>query len=262
MTNKIVKLYLNTEDRLSGSIDDCFVSIGQPIPNVKKIEVDSIILPLLMYNITTKNNQFRFIDSGANDFTVNFTEGSYSAQSFASEMETLMNATSGDTFVVTYNPITFKFVFSTTAGAWSIEDVGTAFEVYNSIGITEGTASTLIGADHTITSSVVAFGLPYHMYLESLVLSQHNNLFSQHYYSSNTSEDGKNIIQKIDLTTNTGGVVFQQKFTEENVSDIGQESGGLNALPQKIDLKLRFPNNQPVDILSDYSVEIHIHTVQ
>jgi len=254
MTDKRITLYLSSADRISGSYSDFILRIPQTIPSVKKVYVNEVSLPLVLYNISETCNRLAFTDSLSNSYDVSVEPGSYSVSEFTSELELKMNSTaSPDIFTVSYSTRTFKFTISTVSGPFSIDDID--YSVYSKMGMESGDISNLVGIDHLITGYVITFGTPFHAYIESTALSSSNNLHvSGHYMSSSPVERGKHIILKIPITANTGGVIQNHYLLSDDHTEVGQHS--TNALAQKIDIRLRFPNDTEMLVMSDWSLTV------
>jgi hypothetical protein len=255
---KTVSLYLSSADRVSGTIDDFSVRVPSIIPNVVKIEVAEVILPLVLYNITDTTNVFSFTDSLSAPLTVTLEPGSYSAATFMTALELLMNAATTDVFTITYSSQSFSFTIHNATGGWDINaDDNT---VYSKMGIefVQIETAVAVGASWDVIGNTVAFGIPFHAYIESTALTIRNSTHSAHYMSSNSSENGRNIIAKIPMTDNTGGVVFTFYQNKESSTSIISETG-THSLTQRIDLRLKFPSEQEMKVLTDWSVLIHVH---
>lgn len=253
--NKIISLYISSADRVSGTRDDFNVRLPSTVPNVHKIEVNEVILPLILYNITSGCNKFEFTDSASSSHTITISPGSYNADQLASLLEDSMNAVSADTYSISYSSIYFTFIITTTNGTWTLDDVDN--NIYSKIGMTPGT-SVLDGSDNSIISIPTAFGVPFHAYIESSALSPSNFKHTDNYMSSNRKENGRNIIAKVPLTDNTGGVVFTFYQNKETSTSLISDTS-THTLSQIIDVRLKFPDEQPMQIMSDWSMVIHIH---
>lgn len=255
---KRIALYLSSADRVSGTYSDFAVRLPRPIPGVMKLYVEEVCLPLVIYNITSACNTLTYSDTSTGppaSYTVQLEPGSYTADQFCAELARLMDATlSANTYSVSYSTRTFKFTVSTTGTPFELDAV--ANSVYQKMGIDFGGLTSIsgLGIDHAIEGSVTTFGTPFYAYVESTVLSASNNAHVDgHYMSSNASENGKNIVLKVPITANTGGVI-QNYFLSDDRAEMGQHA--TDSLPQRIDVRLRFPNDQPMEVMSDWSLTV------
>lgn len=252
VSTNIAVIYISSKDRISGSYSDFTVRLPRTIPNVRNITVHSVILPLMVYNVNENNNVFSFTDSTSSTYTIVIEPGSYNANTFSVALEDLMNTSSTDQFTVTYSMTTFKFSIVNASSGWSINALMQS-SAYAAMCISPGAYL------YTCEGDSCSFGIPYHAYIESSALSFSNHHSVPHYYSSNPDENGLDIIAKIPMTSNTGGVIFFEYIAaQESVGD-SQHATGL--LSQKIDLKLRFPENSDFQILSDWSLVVHVSHV-
>lgn len=263
MTDFIKKasLYISSNDRqTSDPIDNINVTIheGVKLNDVRKIEVREAIIPITVYNVTTGvNDGFTVTDSTTTQYVITIAEGSYSTASMAQTLALYLNYVSSDTFTVSYDAKTFKYVIKNTTGAFAID--ANATSVYSTMGFAVGSsaipAATALNQTpvNEISGSAVFFGLPLYLYIESqdLAISNYTNVLS-----TNVNET-QNIIAKIPITTNSGGVVFQH-FTDHDTTQQISQSG--TSLPQRLNIRLRLPNNNDFKvIIGDWSLSLIVH---
>lgn len=246
-------VYISSEGQSNKT--DFTVNLRHRIRNVHKIQLKSVVLPVVIYNIKSTCNSFRFTDSVASTYTVTLSDGAYDVNTMSSTLETLMNASgTGDVFDIKYNSSTYKFEIESNSGAFTIETQ--ANSVYAKMGIetlpvTSSPSPTL----QTIFSSPIVFGLPLWCYIESLALSNtHND--TPLFLSSNALEDVKHIIARLYLSENSGGIIFKDYQSTDHASSV--ESFNGFTLSHNIDVKLKFPNDQDFEVLSDWGAEFNV----
>lgn len=253
MNNNLTTIYIDSKDRINGTRNSFNVKLPKHINHIVKSEIGDIILPLIIYNITSTDNKFNFTDSTSSAFSITVPPGSYSASQISTYIQNEMNNLSSDVYSVSYNTIFFKFYITTPTGAFSINTV--ANNIYNKLNITVG-SSVVDGSDNVIIGNIVVFGLPYYLYIKSRALCLHG--FDHHRsYNSDPLMNNRHILSKVSLNGNTGSIIYAS-FINNILSAAGVEQGeGLN-LGQIIDVEIIFPDGQQYDIMDDWSMSIHI----
>lgn len=258
--DSVTTLYISSKDKVNKS--DFTVRFPEKIDNVTSVEVKEVTLPLIIYNILPTCNSLTFTDSTASQYTVLVEEGSYDANTFASALALLMTTASGvDTFTISYSLVKFKFVIESDGASFSI-DATPSNSVYPKMGIDSTVlpiASAALPTNQTVLSDAVIFGLPLHAYVESHNLSKSHNLHPI-FMSSDALENDKNIVAKVPLSENGGGVIFKSYFSDDVASSIISFSG-TNAVSQNVDIRLRLPNDEEFKIMSDWSLTVHVHYI-
>lgn len=254
--SKVARVYISSNDRVSGTATDFTVHFPpQRIHNVFKIDVESVILPSTIYNITSSNNNITMTNNATTQFSVQIPVGSYNVNTLASTIVTLFDdAGFGDPLVITYNAITFKFTIENTIGAYSLDVVSGGNDVYTSMNLTPQ-SSALVGGKDIIVSGAVLFGIPLYCFVESSQLNVSSHVNS---LSSNRDENHRAILAKIPISENSGtNVIFKDYSREEAVGDIDLQ--GV-VFPQSIDIKIRFPSNETFSLeAGDVSLVLHVH---
>ena len=175
---------INSKDRTedSRSSTDFTYSIGQSI-EVSSCAIKSVSIPVLQYNVNSKNNTLRILLLGqATPFVVQLPEGQYDISTFMASLEEgIQSAISDTTFIITQDPLTNKLLLKSTANSF-----------YISVNRVTSPLSLLLGFDYlTLQNELVVYqqqwippfiprlgGLK-NYYLISRVLSQgFNGLFS------------------------------------------------------------------------------------
>jgi hypothetical protein len=161
-----------------------------------KIALKSVTLPNLVYPVNSNNNSVVFEEDGsATDFTATLTPGAYSASELATEVKTRMDAAGANTYTVTYDTNTYKYVITTS---------GTSLRFTS-----DTTASKVIGVDTSVTTFAASVTSAYPLRLDG---SQYLDLIVS-LPSSNITSDNKPIFQRIPLTASFGEVLFWQAYT-------------------------------------------------
>jgi hypothetical protein len=106
------KTIVSSQNRFSGSSSNFKVKLTEPT-SVKAWQLDWILIPLTIYNISTTNNVITFTENSTLK-TATIPVGSYTADVLCDEIQNAMDTASGgyNTFTVGYNSNTFKISFS------------------------------------------------------------------------------------------------------------------------------------------------------
>lgn len=258
--NKITTIYMSSADRVSGTTTDFRVRLDAKIHNITKIEVQQVILPMTIYNITPSCNRLRFVDSTLLDATIQITPGSYNVNTVSTILEQSLNSNSTDMWTVMYDSITLKFKISNATGAFSLQP--TTQSINTKIGLQSTASSVVDGVEWSLTSEVVLFGLPLYCYVESHALSNHT-YDVKNYHSTNANENNKSIIAKLGMSENSGeGVVYHTYVNKDSSTSVISPTG-VGSIPQLIDVRLRFPSadirQTEFDLMTDWNMDIHVH---
>lgn len=173
---------INSKDRTSDSRSstDFTYSIGQSL-EVSSVAIKSVSIPVLQYNVNSKNNTLRIQVLGqATPFVVQISEGQYDITAFTTALQTaIQSAISDATFTITQDSLTSKLLLKSTVNSF-----------YISVNSVTSPLSSLLGFDYIKNELVVyqqqwippfipRLGGLKNYYLLSRVLSQgFNGLFS------------------------------------------------------------------------------------
>jgi len=118
--SKKTHLYIYSKNRLSGSnsSSDFSIRLLNPLDDIKKIRLLNVLIPNTVYNINSNNNTFLWEESaGGGQISSTLTNGSYSAQTFATMLKTVMDADSNNSqsYTISYNIDTGKYTISSSA---------------------------------------------------------------------------------------------------------------------------------------------------
>lgn len=122
MRDKILRLYISSRDRISGT-DDNFLyqinTLGSLIQDVSYYQIESVTLPKTYFLINSQTNQLIIRESVNPPVTITVNNGNYSTMAaLLTQIQTNIN-TSGlvNTYSVTINPNTGFVTIARTAGA-------------------------------------------------------------------------------------------------------------------------------------------------
>ncbi len=105
---------VSSSDRTSGTHSNFKVKLSHPIERIKKLFLETVIIPKTWYTIMSGINDTLPFEVSAGDFTATLVEGVYSADDLATEIQTQMNAVYGpdNLFTVVVSTLTKKFTIA------------------------------------------------------------------------------------------------------------------------------------------------------
>lgn len=106
-----MQLQIRSADRLSGTTTNFVVNLTRPISQ-KKFKLSYVSVPNYIWNVTTFNNLFQFIDSGSVLRTATITPGYYTTNALLTALQNGMNALTTDVFTI--STTNFAIVISST----------------------------------------------------------------------------------------------------------------------------------------------------
>lgn len=164
-------LYIDSNDRDDGEINDFRVNIDLPRHRIKMVEVESVEIPNCIYPIRSDyNNIFKFTDTGSSLRTFTIEEGSYSIDNLLSTLKTKMDSYNNGTYDLSYSNITFKITIKETSNDdFSLSISEKNHTIWKLIGFSRTTDLT---GTYTYTASSV-FNLsqePSYIYLKSSLI--------------------------------------------------------------------------------------------
>ena len=108
-------LFIDSNDRDAGNINDFRVNIELPRHRIKLIEVYSVEIPNCVYPVRDNyNNTFKFIDTTSTSRTFNIEEGSYTINDLLTTLKSKMDGYSG-TYEISYSSINYKITIEETS---------------------------------------------------------------------------------------------------------------------------------------------------
>ena len=140
-------LYLDSKNVTYNNDYDFQFSFKENISNVKSIQLVSFNIPYVRDTITTFNNKINFSENGTLATAV-LSSGTYDAYSLAHAMKTALDAasTQGNTFTVTYSPITYRYTIASNTTEFIIKN-------YTSYSDTAGKVIGISSTDDSVSSS-------------------------------------------------------------------------------------------------------------
>lgn len=204
--NKYLLIRSLSRNATSTSSTNCQISMpaNTYLNGRNKLKLEYFIMYNTMYNISTLNQNLDFSVSSTT-YTATVPVGFYNASTFATALQTALNAALSNTFVVTYNTTTLTF---TIAGASSFDllfksgpSAGANNTIWQVMGFASanGTASADSGAGMTVTSNqVVNFSLPLSFYINFPQLSGQfmtSDKSQMSLYIPNTAVSGGGIVE-------------------------------------------------------------------
>jgi len=143
-------IYINSADRISGSIEDFSVFIQDHLENVdKNISVESLAIPYSYYVVNGNNNTLLAGPTGVD--TITLTQGNYTGSELSTELQTQLNAVLVPTYTVSFDSNSGKFTYST--GDASEFQIITDTQNYKYLGFDK--SSTNSSSSGSLTSSNV-----------------------------------------------------------------------------------------------------------
>ena len=105
---------VSSSDRTSGTHSNFKVKLNHPIERIKKLFLETIIIPKTWYTIMSGINDTIPFEVATTDFTATLVEGLYSADELATEVATQMNSayTPDNLFTCTVSTLTKKFTIA------------------------------------------------------------------------------------------------------------------------------------------------------
>ncbi len=105
---------VSSSNRTSGSHSDFKVTLSHPIERIKKLFLETIIIPKTWYTIMSGINDNIPFEVATTDFTATLVEGLYSASELATEVQTQMNAAyiPDNLFTCVVSTLTKKFTIA------------------------------------------------------------------------------------------------------------------------------------------------------
>jgi hypothetical protein len=178
--------YIQSKDRLPGETSSDFRVINQTFGNCSAFELSLVQIPYTFYPINSNNNTLIFNPNASGNVTAVIPQGSYTATSFISALQTAMNAVSGGP--------TYTAAISLTTGQLTITQGTGNFVIVNS----KSTIYPIIGYSNVDTSSANAQTSPYPV-----------NLSGTDYIDINSTELTKHDTRSLDTNYQSGRKVIR-----------------------------------------------------
>lgn len=238
MLNK--RLIINSKDRgiLSTSSSDFVVRLHDPnLQSVARVTVESVSVSNLVYNINESNNVLHWtedngsIDNGPKIIPV----GQYDLDVFTTTLQTLLNATGTNTFVVEQENHTSKFKITNTSAQFQFLPESTAFDL---IGLAPDSQSVVTGTDNVLRCAFTPdLGGVDKLYIHSKTLAEYNTI---------TSSVGSASILTYVSFHDTAFGNLQTRFINDAALEQVEYSSPKNL--NNIDIKVRDENGRIVDL--------------
>lgn len=140
MASQYKRVFVNSEDRVSGTPASFQVQLTQPIPNVTHIGACQLVMPNSLHNVSSEENTLEFTKNGA-PTTITVDPGYYTPDTLKDELNT--KSTASHSLTWTTDDTTRSF-FGTYAGAGdAIITGGTMLDI---LGMEAGQTATNGGA--------------------------------------------------------------------------------------------------------------------
>jgi hypothetical protein len=161
-------LFINSQDRVSGSIENFTVELPSHLLMRQKNQrtrliLNDLVLPYTWYNVQATNNNFVVVETILGVSTpviITIPVGSYHALQLRTQIQTLLNASLQDTYTVAYQEVSgkFKFVIGTnvnrTAQPQFIMSVDTSNHTNRLIGFTPATTHVFVNNELQSSGSI------------------------------------------------------------------------------------------------------------
>lgn len=237
-------IYVNSKNRPNPNTTNSSI-INMPLSfqplHISRITLLEAIIPNTIYAFRNDNiivnNYFDFVDSlGIN--SIQITPGTYNSTQFITELQTLLNAASSDTYVVSYNQTTLRLNITSSFAGFQILGA-TGPNVLNNclylLGFTN--IDTVAGASQTAPNAINIQG-PKEIFIKC----------SQFQPPIHDTANSFVAMFQISLTVPFGNIVYHEQFqTHETGINIEQRS--LNNLS----LELVDENGKLIFLNSDWS---------
>jgi len=251
------KILVNSQDRLSGTPQEFNVKL--PIRNTKKIDslmVSKAMIPNTWYNIQNKN--IEFINTTNNQvLSTAITDGNYTITTLILKINQILGTLNGGntfhTTTLTFNDVSSKVSIYNSKANFAYDAINAVsstsiFKFLNFTGfiplITNATPQAFVLA----TSGFVNISPNNYIMIKSSAL-RHQETFEPETTNPN---DFNSVIATIPITNNFGDLIIYNNTDIENMIKYASH------IPNQIDIKLTFYNNQPAYINTEWSFELLI----
>lgn len=140
-------VYVNSEDRLSGTHENFSFQIKHDLTNFTRVALMAASIPKTYYLIDTGNDTFVLREFDG-DKTITLDHGTYSRSTFATNLQTKINAAATGTYTITFptgnDPEDGKFTFTRTGGTGTAQPsiVLSNDELYEQLGFDRNSTNT------------------------------------------------------------------------------------------------------------------------
>lgn len=140
-------LLIDSGDRSSGDLQTAFYTITKPVIGTKAALVGAWFY-FTAYPVSAHSVIFYEGGSTVTPFTASVAAGNYSTTTYASALQTAMNAVAGiaNTYTVTYNATTAKFTIVAVASSVALASTNTALSQRYTGFTTQSFGTTITGA--------------------------------------------------------------------------------------------------------------------
>lgn len=241
-----IQLFINSENRSSGSATNFKTRLNRGINNIESIKIRSVEIPNSFYPVNSNNNTIQFQDNVPNTYSVTLTPGSYTSSELLTELETQMSSALAGFTGGSFDDNTLKFTLSNGTNDFKILD-STTTTAQKLIGLSGDTA---LGSSWTSDNAVNITG-PSFLFIMSNKLSTGRRLS----YSDNTERP---IFLKVPINCNFSEVIMaNESFHHEETHLIYDNQFNMS----EIDFQLVDDEYNELDLNGlNWSIEFLIRT--
>lgn len=203
-------LYVDSDDRDKGEINDFSINLEVPRHRIKQIEVHSVEIPNVIYPIRSNyNNVFKFIDTGSVLRTVNIPDGSYNIDDLLNYIKVSMDKHDG-TYNLTYSSSNYKITIAETGeNNFSLKISNNVNSIWKLLGF-KGVVDLTGSNSYTANSIFNLSHEPSYIYLKStLVHSSRDKIISA---NKKGNRSYVNCLCKIPLEVPFGEIIHHRPY--------------------------------------------------
>ena len=196
------EVYLHSSKYDSGNNNEPIYQLQNQVKTIKKIKVQSVVIPFTYYGVNANNNSFSITETtGTSVIAITLTPGNYTSSTFPTLLKTLLEAES----IASGNSLTYTVSIVAATNKLLIEATGNFLvSVANSSRVTGFVSATTSAASATSQNVVYLSGT------NNLYLRSNLAMFLQRDSIIENNLTYNNVLKAVPIAANSGDIIYYQ----------------------------------------------------